>query len=107
MASASFSTAVPTDKYLNIGHSEFASSTHVTFYYMTIESKPVKDEKDNIVRREYYGYYITKCIKDLSRAARYDSNQFELEGRDGVGKPFDEIPARYTFQLGDEQDIVI
>ena len=85
MASASFSTAVPTEEYLSIGASEFERSTHVTFYYMTIESKPVKDEKDNIVRREYYGYYITKCIKDLSRAAKYVSNQFEIEGREGVG----------------------
>lgn len=45
----------------------------MTFYYRSMDSKIVRNPSGVEVRKEYYGYYITRCLKSLEEAAEYHS----------------------------------
>ena len=102
LASASFSSAVPRSE--GLGNTEFRRSTFVTFYYRTMDPKVVRNPQGVEVRKEYYGYYITRCLKSLEEAAEFRSSQFEEHGSRMI---FRERPARYSFEEGDAQDTVL
>ena len=66
-ASVSFSSSVPRSQEL--GPTEVKNSTFATFYYrsnkMTAKPNQVKNLLGVVQRKEFYGYYITRSLKDI------------------------------------------
>ena len=71
LASASFSSSVPRSE--GLGNTEFKRSTFVTFYYRTMDSKSVRNPSGVEARKEFYGYYVTRCLRTIDEPAEYYS----------------------------------